>query len=53
MLTLCARVPQFLYFPAGLIRGALAGLGVAAAVQGDTAALPGATFQIRTAGARA
>jgi hypothetical protein len=47
-----ARVQPFLYFPAGLIRGCLAGLGITATVTAESAALPGATFQIRTAGAK-
>ncbi|KAF1829891.1 transport protein particle component [Decorospora gaudefroyi] len=46
------RVQPFLYFPAGLIRGCLAGLGITASVTAESAALPGATFQIRTAGAK-
>jgi hypothetical protein len=47
-----ARVQPFLYFPAGLIRGCLASLGIQATVTAESAALPGATFQIRTAGAK-
>ncbi|KAI8941038.1 hypothetical protein NX059_002282 [Plenodomus lindquistii] len=47
-----ARVQPFLYFPAGLIRGCLASLGITATVTAESAALPGATFQIRTAGAK-
>lgn len=43
---------QFLYFPAGLIRGALSSLGINATVVAETAELPGATFQIRTVGAK-
>ncbi|KAA6407201.1 MAG: hypothetical protein FRX48_09003 [Lasallia pustulata] len=38
----------FLYFPCGVIRGALAGMGINATVQAETAELPGATFQIKT-----
>ncbi|KAK8199222.1 transport protein particle component, partial [Phyllosticta capitalensis] len=38
---------QFLYFPAGLIRGALASMGIIATVSAETTGLPGATFQIR------
>ncbi|KAJ9642972.1 hypothetical protein H2201_006366 [Coniosporium apollinis] len=47
-----ARAQPFLFFPAGVIRGALASLGVNATVQAETSALPGATFQIRTVGAK-
>ncbi|EAT83220.1 hypothetical protein HBH56_194580 [Parastagonospora nodorum] len=47
-----ARVQPFLYFPAGVIRGCLASLGITATVTADCAALPTATFQIRTAGAK-
>ncbi|KAF2750288.1 transport protein particle component [Sporormia fimetaria CBS 119925] len=48
-----ARVQPFLYFPAGLIRGCLASLGIQATVQAECTGLPGATFQIRTVGAKA
>ncbi|KAI9677587.1 MAG: Trafficking protein particle complex subunit 33 [Caeruleum heppii] len=44
------RAQPFLFFPCGVIRGALAGLGVTASVQAETAELPGATFQIKTTG---
>ncbi|GAA5916444.1 hypothetical protein JCM5296_006565 [Sporobolomyces johnsonii] len=37
-----------LAFPAGIIRGALANLGVTATVTGESAGLPQATFQIKT-----
>ncbi|KAF2175524.1 trafficking protein particle complex subunit 6B [Zopfia rhizophila CBS 207.26] len=47
-----ARAQPFLYFPAGVIRGSLAALGIQATVQAETSALPGATFQIRTVGAK-
>lgn len=43
---------QFLYFPAGLIRGALFAMGIKATVQAETTELPGATFQIRTVGSK-
>lgn len=46
------RVQPFLYFPAGLVRGCLEGLGIRASVQAECSALPSATFQIRTAGAK-
>ncbi|KAL8941677.1 MAG: hypothetical protein Q9211_001721 [Gyalolechia sp. 1 TL-2023] len=42
----------FLGFPCGVIRGALAGMGINATVQAETSELPGATFQIRTVGER-
>lgn len=43
------RATPFLYFPAGLIRGALSGLGMDANVTGEIAplGLPGAVFQVR------
>ncbi|KAI9689594.1 MAG: Trafficking protein particle complex subunit 33 [Bathelium mastoideum] len=47
-----ARAQPFLWFPSGIIRGALAGMGITASVQGETSGLPGATFQIKTAGSR-
>ncbi len=45
---------QFLYFPAGLIRGALSSLGIEATVQAEVAGpgLPGAVFQIKTIGTK-
>lgn len=46
------RVQPFLYFPAGVVRGCLEGLGIRASVQAECSALPSATFQIRTAGAK-
>ncbi|PSN71188.1 trafficking protein particle complex subunit 6B [Corynespora cassiicola Philippines] len=48
-----ARAQPFLYFPAGVIRGCLAALGINATVQAETSGLPAATFQIRTVGAKA
>lgn len=46
-------VGQFLFFPSGLVRGALSGLGIDAQVQAEVAGsgLPGAVFQIKTVGA--
>ena len=38
---------QFLWFPCGVIRGALASMGINATVQAETSELPGATFQIK------
>jgi hypothetical protein len=48
-----ARAQPFLYFPAGVVRGCLAGLGVQATVTAETSGIPAATFQIRTQGAKA
>lgn len=39
---------QFLWFPCGVIRGALASMGIHATVQAETSELPGATFQIKS-----
>lgn len=50
--TQMAQAQPFLYFPAGLIRGALASLGIQASVVAESSELPGVTFQIRTAGSR-
>ncbi|KAF2474061.1 transport protein particle component [Lindgomyces ingoldianus] len=47
-----ARVQPFLYFPAGVIRGSLAALGIQATVQAESSGPPNATFQIRTVGAK-
>ncbi|KAF9892197.1 Trafficking protein particle complex subunit 33 [Aspergillus nanangensis] len=38
----------YLWFPCGVIRGALSALGINTTVQAETAELPGATFQIKT-----
>lgn len=43
-----ARAQPFLWFPCGVIRGALASMGLNATVQAETNDLPGAVFQIRT-----
>ncbi|KAI1437694.1 BET3 family protein [Xylaria sp. CBS 124048] len=43
-----ARVQPFLWFPCGIIRGALAAMGITATVQAETSELPGAVFQIKT-----
>jgi len=37
-----------LFFPAGIIRGALSSLGIEATVQAEAPELPQATFQIKT-----
>ncbi|PSS10541.1 hypothetical protein M430DRAFT_53104 [Amorphotheca resinae ATCC 22711] len=42
------RAQPFLWFPCGIIRGALASMGINATVQAETAELPGATFQIKS-----
>lgn len=39
---------QFLWFPCGIVRGALAALGINATVQAETNELPAAIFQIKT-----
>jgi len=41
-------VTQFLWFPCGIVRGALAAMGVTAKVRAETNELPGAVFQIET-----
>lgn len=47
-----ARAQPHLYFPCGIIRGVLSSLGIKATVQAETAELPTATFQIKTAHAK-
>ncbi|KAL8737942.1 MAG: hypothetical protein Q9181_001205 [Wetmoreana brouardii] len=42
------KAQPFLWFPSGVIRGALASMGISATVQAETSELPGATFQIKT-----
>lgn len=44
---------QFLWFPCGVVRGALAAMGINATVQAETNELPGAVFQIKTIPAKA
>ncbi|KXH36029.1 transporter particle component [Colletotrichum simmondsii] len=39
---------RFLWFPCGIVRGALAALGINATVQAETNELPAAIFQIKT-----
>lgn len=39
---------QFLWFPCGIVRGALAALGINTTVQAEINELPGAVFQIKT-----
>lgn len=43
---------QFLWFPCGIIRGALSGFGLNVTVQAETTDLKGAVFQIRTVGSK-
>ncbi|EQL00180.1 Transport protein particle (TRAPP) component [Ophiocordyceps sinensis CO18] len=43
-----ARAQPFLWFPCGIVRGALAALGMNATVQAEVNDLPGAVFQIKT-----
>ncbi|MCJ1258474.1 Trafficking protein particle complex subunit 33 [Lignoscripta atroalba] len=43
-----AKAQPFLWFPCGVLRGALASMGINATVQAESAELPGATFQIKT-----
>lgn len=47
------RAALHLHFPAGVVRGALMGLGIEASVVGEMAELPAATFTIKTKGAKA
>jgi hypothetical protein len=42
------RAQPFLWFPCGIVRGALAALGIMATVQAEVSELPGAVFQIKT-----
>lgn len=39
---------QFLWFPCGVVQGALAALGIPATVHAETSELPSAVFQIKT-----
>ncbi|KAI0993027.1 hypothetical protein K3495_g15157 [Podosphaera aphanis] len=43
------RAQPFLWFPCGIIRGALANMGIDATVQAESNELPGASFQIKSA----
>ncbi|KAK0623224.1 transporter particle component [Immersiella caudata] len=47
------RAQPFLWFPCGVVRGALAAMGINATVQAETSELPGAIFQIKTIPAKA
>ncbi|KAI0816236.1 BET3 family protein [Xylaria sp. FL0064] len=42
------RAQPFLWFPCGILRGALAAMGISATVQANTDELPSAQFQIKT-----
>ncbi|KAK2594436.1 hypothetical protein QQS21_007840 [Conoideocrella luteorostrata] len=42
------RAQPFLWFPCGIVRGALAALDISATVQAEINELPGAVFQIKT-----
>ncbi|KAK4957295.1 hypothetical protein LTR10_005255 [Elasticomyces elasticus] len=46
------RAQTSLYFPCGVIRGALSGLGVEVTVEASSTEIPVATFQIKTKGAK-
>ena len=46
------KAQPFLWFPCGIIRGALASMGLQATVNAETSELPGAVFQIKTIGAK-
>ncbi|EAA57838.1 hypothetical protein AN6498.2 [Aspergillus nidulans FGSC A4] len=43
-----SRAQAYLWFPCGVIRGALSNLGIHTTVQAETTELPGATFQVKT-----
>ncbi|KXT15606.1 hypothetical protein AC579_5862 [Pseudocercospora musae] len=47
------RAQAYLYFPCGVIRGALQGLGLDVTITAETTEIPSATFQIKTKGAKA
>lgn len=47
-----AKAQAFLWFPCGVIRGALQGLGMNVTVNAESTDLPIATFQIRLVGAK-
>lgn len=46
------KAQPFLYFPCGIIRGALSGFGLNVTVHAESTELPQATFQIRTVGSK-
>ncbi|EGO57616.1 trafficking protein particle complex subunit 6B [Neurospora tetrasperma FGSC 2508] len=43
-----ARAQPFLWFPCGVVRGALAAMGITATVTAESSELPAAVFQIKT-----
>ncbi|KAL0637207.1 hypothetical protein Q9L58_003857 [Maublancomyces gigas] len=43
-----SKAQPFLWFPCGIVRGALANMGVNASVQAESTELPAATFKIET-----
>jgi hypothetical protein len=45
---LTIALEKFLWFPCGIVRGALAAMGITATVQAETTELPSAVFQIKT-----
>jgi len=47
-----SKAQAFLWFPCGIIRGALSGLGMNVTVHAETTDLPIATFQIRSVGTK-
>ncbi|KAF2160671.1 hypothetical protein M409DRAFT_59708 [Zasmidium cellare ATCC 36951] len=47
------RAQTYLYFPCGVIRGALAGLGMEVSITAETTEIPAATFQIKMKGSKA
>lgn len=50
---LLSQAQAFLVFPAGVVRGALQGLGFECSVEGGCSMLPEAVFQVRMKGAKA
>jgi len=42
------RAQPFLWFPCGILRGALAAMGIQATVHAESSEIPGAVFQIKT-----
>lgn len=49
MLILTSTALQFLAFPAGVIRGALANLGISSTVSGESLGLPQSTYRLASA----
>lgn len=47
------KAQTFLYFPCGVIRGALSSLGIEVTITAETTEIPAAIFQIKTKGAKA